>query len=72
MYFKKIDFSDKIIAELGKILQTRGVIWNSNNFLQKTSELHGKNHVLNLELNKTNKLLTISQSREEMAKQGKP
>ncbi|XP_039222300.1 growth hormone receptor isoform X4 [Crotalus tigris] len=35
----------------------------------KMSELHGKNHVLNLELDKTNKLLTISQSREEMAKQ---
>ncbi|KAM3846104.1 growth hormone receptor-like isoform 5-T10 [Vipera latastei] len=35
----------------------------------KMSELHGKNHVLNLELNKTNTLLTISQSREEMAKQ---
>ncbi|XP_039222301.1 growth hormone receptor isoform X5 [Crotalus tigris] len=37
--------------------------------LKKMSELHGKNHVLNLELDKTNKLLTISQSREEMAKQ---
>ncbi|XP_039222298.1 growth hormone receptor isoform X3 [Crotalus tigris] len=36
---------------------------------KKMSELHGKNHVLNLELDKTNKLLTISQSREEMAKQ---
>ncbi|KAM6474280.1 coiled-coil domain-containing protein 152 [Liasis olivaceus] len=35
----------------------------------KISELHGKNHLLNLELEKTNKLLTISQSREEMAKQ---
>ncbi|XP_063151764.1 coiled-coil domain-containing protein 152 [Candoia aspera] len=35
----------------------------------KISELHGKNHLLNLELDKTNKLLTISQSREEMDKQ---
>uniref|UniRef100_A0A670YVV6 Coiled-coil domain containing 152 n=1 Tax=Pseudonaja textilis TaxID=8673 RepID=A0A670YVV6_PSETE len=35
----------------------------------KISELHGKNHLLNLELDKTNKLLTMSQSREEMAKQ---
>ncbi|XP_058029267.1 coiled-coil domain-containing protein 152 [Ahaetulla prasina] len=35
----------------------------------KISELHGKNHLLNLELDKTNKLMTISQSREDMAKQ---
>ncbi|XP_020639280.3 coiled-coil domain-containing protein 152 [Pogona vitticeps] len=35
----------------------------------KISELHGKNDLLNLQLEKTNRLLTISQSKEEAAKE---
>ncbi|XP_061473269.1 coiled-coil domain-containing protein 152 [Rhineura floridana] len=40
-----------------------------NNFLQKILELHGKNNLMNLQLDKTNRLLTISQSNEESVKE---